>query len=185
MMIDLFGRPLVPASHSAVRVKEPEKMIQGTYGRTFIDSPVPPGSQDTDLLSLWENRLRVRLATIGSTESALIWRAKESPLGWSISRLAPSTRHTNATALHGQAYHPTPLSLSFDQSHQPGNNRSIEQMRSYMPHGETWPTAQARDGMPAHSPEYVAKHKANGHGMANRGASHSRCRMMAGFCGKT
>ncbi|MFN7608946.1 MAG: hypothetical protein ACK5PJ_06435, partial [Ralstonia sp.] len=30
-----------------------------------------------------------------------------------------------------------------------------------------WPTAQARDGMPPHSPEYVAKHKANGHGMAN------------------
>ncbi|GAA4108684.1 hypothetical protein GCM10023067_04390 [Aminobacter aganoensis] len=30
-----------------------------------------------------------------------------------------------------------------------------------------WPTAQARDGFPPHSPEYVAKHKANGHGMAN------------------
>lgn len=32
-----------------------------------------------------------------------------------------------------QAYHPTPLSLSFKDSHQPGTNRTIEQMRAYMP----------------------------------------------------
>lgn len=31
----------------------------------------------------------------------------------------------------------------------------------------TWPTPTARDGFPAHKPEYVAKHKANGHGMSN------------------
>lgn len=31
----------------------------------------------------------------------------------------------------------------------------------------TWPTPCARDGMPAHSPEYVAEKKAQGHGMAN------------------
>ncbi len=30
-----------------------------------------------------------------------------------------------------------------------------------------WPTPQARDGFPAHSPEYVAEKKAQGHGMAN------------------
>jgi len=33
--------------------------------------------------------------------------------------------------------------------------------------GLQWPTPQARDGFPPHTPEYVAKHKANGHGMAN------------------
>lgn len=32
-----------------------------------------------------------------------------------------------------QAFHPTPLSLSFKDSHQPGTNRTIEQMRAYMP----------------------------------------------------
>lgn len=30
-----------------------------------------------------------------------------------------------------------------------------------------WPTPNARDHMPAHTPEYIAKHKANGHGMSN------------------
>lgn len=30
-----------------------------------------------------------------------------------------------------------------------------------------WPTAQARDHFPAHSPEYIAAKKALGHGMAN------------------
>ena len=30
-----------------------------------------------------------------------------------------------------------------------------------------WPTPSARDGFPAHAPEYIAKHKANGHGMSN------------------
>ena len=30
-----------------------------------------------------------------------------------------------------------------------------------------WPTATARDGFPAHSPEYIAAKKAQGHGMAN------------------
>lgn len=31
----------------------------------------------------------------------------------------------------------------------------------------TWPTVQARDGNKPHTIEYVEKHKANGHGMAN------------------
>lgn len=185
-------------------------MIQGICGRTFIASSVPDGP-----LSLWESRLRERLATVGSTESALIWKAKDTPAGQSISRLAVSTRHTNGTGSTGslyptpttstggdnsnsaavkdrghgnnlqgvmtaahwitasardwkdtpgmateagernrvdqlprqmaqepQAFHPTPLSLSFKDSHQPGTNRTIERMRAYMPI-TTWPTAQS------------------------------------------
>ena len=30
------------------------------------------------------------------------------------------------------AYHPTPLSLSFKDSHQPGTNRTLEKMKAYM-----------------------------------------------------
>lgn len=80
-------------------------MIQGICGRTFIASSVPEGP-----LSSWENRLRERLATVGSTESALIWREKATPEGQSISRLAVSTRHTNGTGSTGsqQTYNPTP-----------------------------------------------------------------------------
>lgn len=190
------GPAPAPASPSRRRGKVEELMIQGICGRTFIASSVPDGP-----LSLWESRLRERLAMVGSTECALIWREKVSPAGQSISRLAVSTRHTNGTGSTGSqwttpaasesgnrkekyaqggtpltmqmcqaspwvtpsardwkdsagmateagdrtrvdqlprqmavnAYHPTPLSLSFKDSHQPGTNRTIEQMRAYMP----------------------------------------------------
>lgn len=71
-------------------------MTQGICGRTFFASSVPGGP-----LSSWESRLRERLATVGSTESALIWKAKDTPAGQSISRLAVSTRHTNGTGSTG------------------------------------------------------------------------------------
>lgn len=103
-------------------------MIQGICGRTFIASSVPPGP-----LQSWESRLRDRLAAIGSTESALIWREAAMPDGPSISRLAPSTVHSNGSASTGSR----------------------------------WPTPQARDHMPPHTPEYIAEKKAQGHGMAN------------------
>ena len=76
-----------------------EPMIQGICGRTFIGSSVPEGP-----LSLWESRLRQRLARIGSTESALIWRTKTTPHGRSISRLAPSMRHTNGNGCTGSRW---------------------------------------------------------------------------------
>lgn len=195
------GPAPAPANRSRRPAKGLEPMIQGICGRTFIASSVPDGP-----LSSWESRLRERLATVGSTESALIWREKDTPAGQSISRLAVSTRHTNGTGstgsqwsspkasdgahggpnmrysaggqpLPGQmhaahwatmlasdvlkqsenpettkrrlaagrqvglnahmaataAYHPTPLSLSFKDSHQPGTNRTLEKMKAYMP----------------------------------------------------
>ncbi len=98
-MIDRSGPAPVPASRSRKQASEPEQMIQGICGRTFIASSVPAGP-----LSSWESRLRERLATVGSTESALIWRAKTTPAGQSISRLAPSMRHTNGTDCIGSRW---------------------------------------------------------------------------------
>lgn len=100
---DLFGPAPVRASRSARRARVSEQMIQGICGRTFIASSVPVGP-----LSSWESRLRERLATLGSTESALIWRSKNTPAGASISRLAPSMRHTNGTDFTGSPWQ-TPL----------------------------------------------------------------------------
>lgn len=90
-------------SRSARPAKVSEQMIQGICGRTFIASSVPAGP-----LSSWESRLRERLATVGSPESALIWREKITPAGQSISRLAPSMRHTNGTDCIGSPWQ-TPL----------------------------------------------------------------------------
>lgn len=97
----LSGAQAVRASRSRRRANSLAPMIQGICGRTYIGSSVPAGKQDCEFLSSWESRLRARLATVGSTESALIWREKTSPQGQSISRLARSTLHTNGTGSGG------------------------------------------------------------------------------------
>ena len=137
--------------------------------------------------------------SIGSQPST--WPTPDASLGGAD----PETRKTGLSVqtFMVRAAWPTPTSLSFDTSHQPGNNRSSNKTLdlAYGPKGSPWatprasdgekggpnmafgaggtplpaqmhqaspwPTPQARDGMPPHSAEYVAKHKANGHGMAN------------------
>lgn len=97
----LSGPPRARASHSASRVKAEESMIQGTCGRTYFESSEARKLPGSDRLTLWENRLADRLAMVGSTESALIWRKKVTPAGHAIYRLAPSTRHINGTDCSG------------------------------------------------------------------------------------
>lgn len=97
MTIALSGPPPARASRSAPRAAKVVQMIQGTYGRTYIESFAPDFHQDSPFLFWWENRLRERLAMLGSTEFALIWRKKTSPQGRSISRLARSTVLMNGT----------------------------------------------------------------------------------------
>lgn len=77
------------ASRSASRGKVKPKPTIGTCGPTFFASPVPVGP-----LSSWESRLRQRLASIGSTECLLTWKASATPAGRSLSRLVPSMGRT-------------------------------------------------------------------------------------------
>ena len=93
---DLFGLEVAPASRSRSQAKAPVLTIQGTCGPTFIASSVPLGP-----LWYWENRLRERLATVGSTEFALIWKEKATPAGAPISQLSRSTPRTFASASTG------------------------------------------------------------------------------------
>ena len=113
-------------------------MIQGICGRTYIGSPVPEGP-----LSSWENRLRERLATIGSTESALIWRAKATPAGRSISRLSPSTRHNNGTGCIGSPW-PTPTVADVQGGRKARSGARADEplLNGLM----TWSTPRASDG---------------------------------------
>lgn len=97
--LDLFGAPPAHASHTRRLDLGAEPMIPGICGQTFIGCSVPPGP-----LSSWENRLRERLAMVGSTESALIWKPVDTPTGLSISRLAPSTLHSNGNASIGSGF---------------------------------------------------------------------------------
>lgn len=138
--IDLFGQVPAPASRSRRPARGSEPMIQGICGRTFIASSVPDGP-----LSSWESRLRERLGTVGSTESALIWRAKDTPAGRLISRLAVSTRHTNGTASTGSQWS-TPRASDGEKG---GPNQSFgaggQPLPAQMHQASPWVTPSARD----------------------------------------
>lgn len=73
-----------------------ERMIRGICGPTFFDSSMPVDPPDS-----LANRLVVRLGMIGSTESSLIWKAKTTPAGRTIFRLAPLMRRTSETDCTG------------------------------------------------------------------------------------
>lgn len=80
------------ASRSASPGSSTARRTSGTCGPTTTDCSVPAGP-----LSQWENRLRQRLATRGSTECSLIWKASVTPAGRSLCRLVPSMRPIAAT----------------------------------------------------------------------------------------
>lgn len=101
-MLDLFGQPLAPVSRSRKPARAAGETIHGICGPTCFASSAPAGP-----LSSWENRLRARLASIGSTESPLIWQARATPAGRSISRLRPWTPRTSASDSTGSPW-PTP-----------------------------------------------------------------------------
>lgn len=98
-----------------------------------------PARQSSERLqSALETELKARLNGRGSMIYRIVWKPHVTPLGRSISRQRASTPRTSDSA-------PTLGQL----------------MRS------GWPTPQARDHFPAHSEEYIAAKKAQGHGMAN------------------
>lgn len=121
-------------------------MIQGICGRTYIESSAPPETQDSRLLFLWESKLRDRLATIGSTESALIWRQKKSPRGLLISRLAPSMRHSNGTGCTGSQW-PTPKGSAAGPDFAKVDRSSTGlSLQTVMAATERWSTPRSTDG---------------------------------------
>jgi hypothetical protein len=86
------GRDRARASRSVSQAKAQRKQMTATSGPSSSHS-LPPSV----LLSLWENRLRQRLASLGSTECLLTWKASVTPQGRRLSRLVPSMRLIDAT----------------------------------------------------------------------------------------
>lgn len=110
-MTGLSGRDhaLVNPSPSLDAAKD--GVINGIYGQTCIDSFVSDGP-----LASWENRLRERLGTIGSTEYGLTWRKKITKRGRWISRLAGLVRRTSGKDCTGW---PTPDAQVFQDGETP------------------------------------------------------------------
>jgi hypothetical protein len=137
--LDLFGAPPRHASHSARLAVGSEPAMQGICGRTYIGCATPPGP-----LSSWENRLRERLAAIGSTESALIWKPSTTPAERSISRLAPSTLHNNGTASTGSHWPTAKASEAgpdFAKEERSSTDLSLQTVMA-----ATWPTVSGTEG---------------------------------------
>jgi hypothetical protein len=149
---DLFGQPLAHVSHSARRGTKEEPMIQGICGRTYLGSLVPEGP-----LQSWESRLRDRLAMVGSTECALIWRRKTTPAGASMSRLSRSMRHMNGTVSTGsQSTERAPWSTPRASDGEKGSQNQIfsgggQPLPAQMAQSSPRPTAKAS----AAGPDYA------------------------------
>lgn len=140
------GPEAAPANRSRSRAKVPELLMNGICGPTFTASSVPDGP-----LSSWESRLRERLAMVGSTESALIWREKVTPAGESISRLAPWTPPISAAGSTGsRGTWVTPAALDGRRAGtitEAMTGRSLAQQINTV---SVWPTPKLADFRPGH-----------------------------------
>lgn len=137
------GAPPVRANRSPTRGSGSVHSIQGICGRTYFESFEALAPAASDLLSSWESKLAGRLATIGSTESALIWRRKVTPAGHGIFRLARSTLLMNGTGCGGSLW-PTPKAATagpdFAKAERSSTGLSLQ---TAMAATSYWPTPKA------------------------------------------
>lgn len=143
LQLDLLGGPMTSpsgpdharASRSARQAKAAALLMSGICGPTFTDLSEPSGP-----MSWWENRLRVRLGMVGSTESPLIWRRKVTPAGRSIFRLAPWTPPTSGNGCIGWRW-PTPDCSTGGPD--PSSRATGKSLQTYL---ANWSTPRASDG---------------------------------------
>ena len=86
---DLFGRAVAPANLSVPLARKKAPPMIGISGL-----PGSISSASADLTLSLVSRLKQRLTTDGSTLFSLIWKAKATPAGRLVSRLAASGRRT-------------------------------------------------------------------------------------------
>jgi len=129
--INPFGPEAVHVSHSAPPASAKARRTKGTSGQKCDVSLLPVGP-----LSWLGSRLRARMAVYGSPEYELIWKTWPMVSGPPISALRASARRISGNEFGGW---PTPTALSFKDSHQPGNNRSMNRTMELV----GWPTPTA------------------------------------------
>ncbi|MEP6828399.1 MAG: hypothetical protein ABJA10_10030 [Aestuariivirga sp.] len=137
------GQPVARASRSAKQVKVAVLMMNGICGQTWIDSSLKHQPLANDRLLSWENRLRENLAMIGSTESALIWKSKDTGHGWSISRLAPWTPPTSDKGSTGSRWPTVKVSTG---GADPESRETGKSLQAVMPHMPTPTVADVQGG---------------------------------------
>lgn len=164
-MTDLFGPVPVLANLTPRQAKDLGLMTRAISGHIL-----PGSSASAALEKSLVSRLQARTQSLGSTLYKLTWKPWNMPSGLSRSRLRASVRRTSETARTGW---PTPTAALAEKGVRTFEGGLVEAMRNHGPDLAAaacltgWPTPCARDHFPAHSPEYIAKKKAEGHGMAN------------------
>lgn len=162
---DPSGLAAALASLSPRLAKTMGLLTSGTSGL-----PSTGSSNSADLQSWLANRLPVQLSDLGSTLYSLTWKPWVTPAGRTLVRQRASVRRTSVTDRTGW---PTPTAALADKGVRTFEGGLLEAMRNHGPDLAAaaclvgWPTPVARDHFPAHTPEYIAAKKAQGHGMSN------------------
>lgn len=120
LMSGTSGPAHAPVSHSRQPGSDGAKLTSGTCGPISSDSLRPECLQ-----SFLVNRLRQRMGGSGSPEYALTWKNWDMTSGRLICALRASGRRISGSDCSGW---PSPTSLSFAESHQPGNNRYMNKV---------------------------------------------------------
>lgn len=93
--LDLLDILMIGNSGQAANHASPTVLLGNASGKptnVISDRMSTASSLHEDRVSTWENRLRLRLARIGSTECTLTWKASATPAGRLLFRLVPSIR---------------------------------------------------------------------------------------------
>ena len=135
------GRRVVRASRSRPPERGSEPMTQGTCGRTYFAS----STQNAHPAS-WVNKLQAGLATLGSTESALVWKASATPAGRLKFRLVQSTVHKNGPGIGGSQW-PTATAMCAkdSQTHRSGARSHELLLTGLMNKTAQWPAPTVAD----------------------------------------
>ena len=161
VMTALSGPDPALVNLSARQVKEKGLLMSGTFGPHGITS-----SRSAALSASLANRLRQRTDLDGSILYKIIWKDRVTPLGRSICALRASARSISDKDSILRAW-PTPTT----RDHKDGSfcgNVEVNALLGWAVWMVTgWPTPAARDHFPAHTEDYIAEKKAQGHGMSN------------------
>ena len=150
-----FGPVLARASRSQLPGLVKARRTSATSGRNtsaLLQPDVPP--------SLWENRLRQRLESLGSTECILTWKASVTPQGRPLSRLVPSMRPTDATDC---GLWPTTRAAMTGDAHPNRHNDTNLNLETAVSKS-LWPTATTQAGG---TPEQFLERKRRSFGAKN------------------
>lgn len=158
-MIARFGRDHAPVNLSARQAKEKGLLTSGTFGLHSTGS-----SSSAALTSCLASRLQAKTASAGSTLFKLTWKPWTTPSGRSLSLLRASALRISESGFTGW---PTPTTRDWKDGGNPDVNVPLSGLLGRVVWLAGWPTPTARDHFPAHSEEYIAAKKAQGHGMAN------------------